>query len=240
MPRTCPSARRDDLPTWAGAQAGSPACRSCSKLATRHAPPATTPTSWTGSSRCRDSLIDEEVERPRDRRAAPARSGGTSPAATGRPHHRRDRRRARRRRPALRPRLRHPPREDRPALRQRLARPPRDALTAPLRRRASRGRSGRRRRARAAPRAGRCRARARASRRARRRRPRRRRCARSQLTAVTHQRSPGTRPGKPYSGIGVLRSLPIARWCSRNSAVTTAQIVWLPRSSGPVLQQPSR
>ena len=30
------------------------------------------------------------------------------------------------------------------------------------------------------------------------------------------------------------------RWCSRNSAVTTAQMVWLPRSSGPVLQQPSR
>ena len=64
--------------------------------------------------------------------------------------------------------------------------------------------------------------------------------ARSQLTAVTHQRSPGTSPGKPYGGIGVDRSLPIERWCSRNSAVTTAQIVWLPRSSGPVLQQPSR
>ena len=30
------------------------------------------------------------------------------------------------------------------------------------------------------------------------------------------------------------------RWCSRNSAVTTAQMVWLPTSSGPVLQQPSR
>ena len=30
------------------------------------------------------------------------------------------------------------------------------------------------------------------------------------------------------------------RWWSRNSPVTTAQIVWLPRSSGPVLQQPSR
>jgi hypothetical protein len=29
-------------------------------------------------------------------------------------------------------------------------------------------------------------------------------------------------------------------WCSRNSAVTTAQIVWLPGSSGPVRQQPSR
>ena len=66
------------------------------------------------------------------------------------------------------------------------------------------------------------------------------RWARSQLTAVTHQRSPGTRPGKRYAGIGVVRSLPMLCWCSRNSAVTTAQIVWLPRSSGPVLQQPSR
>src|SRR5208282_4456855 len=40
--------------------------------------------------------------------------------------------------------------------------------------------------------------------------------------------------------MGVVRSLPILRWCSRNSAVTTAQIVWLPRSSGPELQHPSR
>ena len=64
--------------------------------------------------------------------------------------------------------------------------------------------------------------------------------ARSQLTAVTHQRSPGTSPGKRYCGIAVIRSFPMLRWCSRNSAVTTAQIVWLPRSSGPVLQQPSR
>lgn len=30
------------------------------------------------------------------------------------------------------------------------------------------------------------------------------------------------------------------RWCSRNSPVMTAHIVWLPRSSGPVLQLPSR
>src|SRR6187200_2663890 len=30
------------------------------------------------------------------------------------------------------------------------------------------------------------------------------------------------------------------RWWARNSAVTTAQMVWLPRSSGPVLQHPSR
>ena len=30
------------------------------------------------------------------------------------------------------------------------------------------------------------------------------------------------------------------RWCSRNSAVTTAQMECRPRSSGPVEQQPSR
>lgn len=65
-------------------------------------------------------------------------------------------------------------------------------------------------------------------------------CARSQFAAVTHHRSPGTSPGNWYSGRGVDRSFPIRRWCSRNCAVTTAQIVWLPRSSGPVLQQPSR
>ena len=40
--------------------------------------------------------------------------------------------------------------------------------------------------------------------------------------------------------MGVDRSLPMLRWCWRNSSVTTAQIVWLPRSSGPVLQQPFR
>ena len=47
-------------------------------------------------------------------------------------------------------------------------------------------------------------------------------------------------PGNRYSGTGVIRSLPIRSWCSRNAAVTTAQIVWLPRSSGPVRQHPSR
>jgi AcrR family transcriptional regulator len=65
-------------------------------------------------------------------------------------------------------------------------------------------------------------------------------CARSQFTAVTHHRSPGTSPSNLNCGIGVDRSLPMFRWCSRNSAVTTAQIVWLPRSSGPVVQHPSR
>ena len=40
--------------------------------------------------------------------------------------------------------------------------------------------------------------------------------------------------------MGVARSLPMLRWWLRNSSVTTAQIVWLPRSSAPVLQHPSR
>jgi len=48
--------------------------------------------------------------------------------------------------------------------------------------------------------------------------------ARAQFTAVTHQRSPGASPGKRYCGLGVDRSLPMLRWWSRNSAVTTAQI----------------
>jgi AcrR family transcriptional regulator len=65
-------------------------------------------------------------------------------------------------------------------------------------------------------------------------------CARSQFTAVTHHLSPGTSPGNLNCGIGVDRSLPMFRWCSRNSAVTTAQMVWLPRSSGLVVQHPSR
>ena len=39
---------------------------------------------------------------------------------------------------------------------------------------------------------------------------------------------------------GVDRSLPAAWLNSRNAAVITAQTVWLPTSSGPVLQQPSR
>lgn len=36
--------------------------------------------------------------------------------------------------------------------------------------------------------------------------------ARAQFIAVTHQRSPGESPGKPYSGLGVDRSLPMRRW----------------------------
>ena len=58
--------------------------------------------------------------------------------------------------------------------------------------------------------------------------------------AQRHQRSPGCRPSKPHSGRGVERSFPAARLKSRNSSVITAQTVWLPTSSGPVEQQPSR
>ena len=61
-----------------------------------------------------------------------------------------------------------------------------------------------------------------------------------QRGAHKHQRSPGLRPGKPNWGIGVERSLPEDLENSRNAAVMTAQTVWLPRSSGLVLQQPSR
>src|SRR6516225_1221842 len=61
-----------------------------------------------------------------------------------------------------------------------------------------------------------------------------------QRAAQRHQRSPGFRPGKPNSGNGVERSLPRDLENSRNAEVITAQTVWLPMSSRPVLQQPSR
>ena len=64
--------------------------------------------------------------------------------------------------------------------------------------------------------------------------------ARSQFGAVTHHRSPGRRPGNRNWGAGVDRSLPIDLWWARNSSVITAQMVWLPRSWGPVVQHPSR
>src|SRR6185437_15769060 len=65
-------------------------------------------------------------------------------------------------------------------------------------------------------------------------------CTSSQRAAQTHQRSPGLRPLKPYCGMGVERSLPSALLAARKAASTTQQMVWTPRSSGPVLQQPSR
>ena len=58
--------------------------------------------------------------------------------------------------------------------------------------------------------------------------------------AQRHQRSPGFRPRKLNSGIGVERSLPRDLENSRKAAVMTAQTVWLPMSSCPVSQQPSR
>ena len=69
--------------------------------------------------------------------------------------------------------------------------------------RARRGRRGRRRRARGAPRGARCRGAAR-GRREHDGRGEPSLWARSQLPAVTHQRSPGISPGNGYSGIGVL------------------------------------
>jgi hypothetical protein len=45
---------------------------------------------------------------------------------------------------------------------------------------------------------------------------------------------------KPNSGTGVERSLPLDLENARNAAVMTAQTVWLPTSSRPVSQQPSR
>ena len=62
----------------------------------------------------------------------------------------------------------------------------------------------------------------------------------SQRSATTHHRSPGLRPGKPHSGRGVVRSLPTACWCARNSSVMTAHTACTPRSSGPHEQLPSR
>ena len=107
-------------------------------------------------------------------------------------------------------------------------------------RRASRGRPGRRRRRRAARRGRRSTAPARCVAASTTGGATPSSCACSQRSATTHQRSPGCRPGKRNSGRGVDRSLPTARWWARNSAVTTAQTVWLPTSCGPLVQQPSR
>ena len=50
----------------------------------------------------------------------------------------------------------------------------------------------------------------------------------------------GFEAGKPYCGMGVERSLPRALEASRKGRLTTQQMVWTPRSSGPVSQQPVR
>lgn len=64
--------------------------------------------------------------------------------------------------------------------------------------------------------------------------------ASSQRAAQRHQRSPGWRPGNPYSGSGVERSLPRDLLKARKAAVISAQTVWLPWSWASVRQHPSR
>ena len=59
-----------------------------------------------------------------------------------------------------------------------------------------------------------------------------------QRPAQRHQHSPGVNPGKLYSGIGVLKSLPICLLKARNSSVITAQITWRPWSFPSVWQVP--
>src|SRR6266446_9332407 len=61
-----------------------------------------------------------------------------------------------------------------------------------------------------------------------------------QRSAQRHQQSPGSRPGKPNSGTAVERSLPAALENARNAASTFVHTVCSPKSSGPVLQLPSR
>src|SRR5258708_35790175 len=65
-------------------------------------------------------------------------------------------------------------------------------------------------------------------------------CLERLLPAGSAEAPPGLRPGKPNSGIGVERSLPLDLENARKAAVITAHTVWLPTSSGPVSQQPSR
>ena len=55
-----------------------------------------------------------------------------------------------------------------------------------------------------------------------------------------HQQSPAFRPGKSYSGIGVDKSLPMARLKARNSSVIWAQTTCRPPSLGSVSQLPLR
>lgn len=64
--------------------------------------------------------------------------------------------------------------------------------------------------------------------------------ASSQRAAHKHQRSPATKPAKPYSARGALKSLPLLCEKAKNSSVTWQQTVWLPVSSAPVSQQPVR
>ncbi len=61
-------------------------------------------------------------------------------------------------------------------------------------------------------------------------------CASDQRAAQMHQRSPALSPGNPYSGLGVVRSFPVALLKSRKSSVSSQQMAWQPWSSGPTLQ----
>ena len=64
--------------------------------------------------------------------------------------------------------------------------------------------------------------------------------ASNQRDAHKHQRSPATKPSKPYSGLGVVKSFPFEYEKAKNSSVTCVHTVWLPVSSTPVSQQPVR
>ena len=55
-----------------------------------------------------------------------------------------------------------------------------------------------------------------------------------------HQLSPGFKPGKENSGLGVTRSFPRLREYSRKSSVTCAHTQWAPISPGKAQQLPSR
>lgn len=64
--------------------------------------------------------------------------------------------------------------------------------------------------------------------------------ASTHLSAHKHHASPGFKPGKLNSFLGVDRSLPCAFENVKKSSVIMAQTVWVPTSPSPVLQQPSR
>ena len=64
--------------------------------------------------------------------------------------------------------------------------------------------------------------------------------ASSQRLTHRHHRSPGLRPAKRHWGRGVIKSLPRSSEKRKKSSVTRAHNTWVPRSSGPVWQQPSR
>ena len=54
--------------------------------------------------------------------------------------------------------------------------------------------------------------------------------ASSHLLAHKHQRSPGSKPGKLNSGLGVIKSLPFSFEYVRNASLTSAHTVCCPES----------